>query len=110
MRGYRRSPRLGARMAVWEAPADVNPNPDQETPIFAMPAKAALRSGSVKLTDADLVECHGRSALHVLSEERFRKALDELNAVGRRLDLRAKSGFQKTVEALSDVMGPRVSA
>ncbi|MDX0534387.1 hypothetical protein GOC55_13090 [Sinorhizobium medicae] len=65
--------------------------------------------GSVKLTDADLVERHGRSALAVLSEDRFRKALDELNAAGRRLDLRAKSAFQKTVEALSDVMGRRVS-
>lgn len=66
--------------------------------------------GSVRLTDADLVERHGRSAQHVLPEDRFRKALDELNAAGRRLDLRAKSAFQKTVEALADVMGRRVSA
>lgn len=66
--------------------------------------------GSVKLADADLVELHGRSALAVLSEDRFRKALDELNAAGRRLDLRAKSAFQKTVEALSEVMGTRVLA
>lgn len=44
LRGYRRSPRLGARMAVWEAPADVPPIPDPETPIFAMPVKAALRN------------------------------------------------------------------
>jgi hypothetical protein len=65
--------------------------------------------GSVKLTDADLVERHGRSALAVLSEDRFRKALDELNAAGRRLDLRAKSAFQKTVETLSEVMGRRVA-
>ncbi|QOD63833.1 hypothetical protein HGK82_00745 [Ochrobactrum sp. MT180101] len=65
--------------------------------------------GSVRLTDTDLVERHGRSALHVLSEDRFRKALEELNAAGRRLDLRAKTAFQKTVEALSEVMGRRVS-
>ena len=65
--------------------------------------------GSVKLTDADLVERHGRPALAVMSEERFQAALDELWVSGRRLDLKPKTDFQKTVEALSEVMERRVA-
>ncbi|WP_313194854.1 hypothetical protein [Shinella zoogloeoides] len=65
--------------------------------------------GSVKLTDVDLVERHGRAALVALSEDRFQKALAQLNADGRRLDLKPKSEFQKTVDALSEVLNRRVS-
>lgn len=65
--------------------------------------------GSVKLTDVDLVERHGRAALVALSADRFHKALAQLNADGRRLDLKPKSEFQKTVDALSEVLNRRVS-
>jgi len=66
--------------------------------------------GSVKLTDIDLVERHGRASLVALSEDRFQKALAELNAAGRRLDLKPRTEFQKTVDALADVLNRRVSA
>lgn len=69
---------------------------------------APFGGGSVKLTAADLVERHGCSALHVLSQDVYDKALKELNSVGKRLDLRAKDGFRKTVEALSEVLERRV--
>lgn len=65
--------------------------------------------GSVKLTDVDLVERHGRASLVALSEDRFQKALVQLNADGRRLDLKPKSEFQRTVDALSEVLNRRVS-
>lgn len=66
--------------------------------------------GSVKLTDVDLVERHGRASLVALSADRFQKALTQLNADGRRLDLKPKSEFQQTVDALSEVLNRRVSA
>lgn len=65
--------------------------------------------GSVKLTDVDLVERHGRPALAVMTRERFDSAIAELNAAGRRLDLRVKSEFARTVDALADVFGRRVA-
>ncbi|MFN3506630.1 MAG: hypothetical protein ACK4ZU_04075 [Allorhizobium sp.] len=48
LRGFRRHPRLGARLAAWEAPVGDQPIPDPETPIFAMPAKAALRNRALR--------------------------------------------------------------
>lgn len=65
--------------------------------------------GSVKLTDVDLVERHGRVSLVALSDDRFQKALAQLNADGKRLDLKPKSEFQKTVDALAEVLNRRVS-
>ena len=48
MRGYRRSPKLGARLAVWEAPDADTPIPDPETPIFSLPEKAKLRNRAIR--------------------------------------------------------------
>lgn len=70
---------------------------------------APFGGGSVKLTDADIVERHGRPALGVMSAERFQSALWALWETGRRLDLKPKTEFQRTVDALADVMGRRVS-
>ncbi|MFN3506629.1 MAG: hypothetical protein ACK4ZU_04070 [Allorhizobium sp.] len=70
---------------------------------------APFGGGSVKLTDADIVERHGRPALGVMSAERFQSALSALWETGRRLDLKPKTEFQRTVDALADVMGRRVS-
>lgn len=67
--------------------------------------------GSVKLTDTDLVGRYGRVALDVISQERFDAALKTLNELGQRLDLKvqaAKTDFQKTVDALSDLMNRKV--
>lgn len=64
---------------------------------------------SVRLTNTDLVERHGRPALAVLTQGQFDRAVAELNAAGRRLDLRVKSEFAKTVDALADVFGRRVA-
>lgn len=47
-RHYERPPRESARIAVWEAPAAEAPIPDPETPIFAMPRKAALRNRAIR--------------------------------------------------------------
>lgn len=57
----------------------------------------------------DLVERHGRPALAVMTKERFDSAIAELNAAGRRFDLRIKGEFAKTVDALADVFGRRVA-
>lgn len=70
---------------------------------------APFGGGSVKLTDADIVERHGRPARGVMSAERFQSALSALWETGRRLDLKPKTEFQRTVDALADVMGRRVS-
>jgi len=66
--------------------------------------------GSVRLTAIDLVDRYGRTALHVMERDVFDKSLAELNASGRRLDLKAKTAFQNTVDALSDIFSRRVSA
>lgn len=70
---------------------------------------APFGGGSVKMTDVDIVERHGRPALGVMSAERFQSALSALWETGRRLDLKPKTEFQRTVDALADVMGRRVS-
>lgn len=44
LRGFRRHPRLSARIAVWEAPAADTAIHDSETPTRAMPAKSQLRN------------------------------------------------------------------
>ncbi|HEV7246221.1 MAG TPA: hypothetical protein VGN93_04445 [Shinella sp.] len=43
LRGFRRHPRLGARVAAWEVPVGDQPIPDPEPPIFAMPVESRLR-------------------------------------------------------------------